>query len=325
MKKLVAILGMLLWTSLIAYGQFTVGTGNIYQVSPGHVGIGYSNGSLLPGQLCVNSELMEVLSLKRTNGNLGGEYRLGLNNSLGNLSFGDGSLFLYSVNNSLSDIVFFPWGSLSGLFELKLMFMKFNGSLCLGITTLPSLSSKLQIFAHSPTASSVVNGISSEVKVDFDNCWNYNLHLTVNKPTTKAIAVKYSNPDINSQNLERFVVFGTGKTYMGEKIYVGGIGQPILHVDGLIATKEVIVSANNNDWTWPDYVFSNEYNLMSTYEVETFIKLNKHLPGIKSEMVIRNEGVKLAEMQVDLLKKVEELTLYIIELQKQVDQLKQRN
>nr|WP_068893383.1 hypothetical protein [Pedobacter panaciterrae] len=76
--------------------------------------------------------------------------------------------------------------------------------------------------------------------------------------------------------------------------------------------------------TWPDYVFHDEYNLPSLKNVEAFIKLNKHLPEIPSEKEIRKDGQDLGEMNSKLLKKVEELTLYLINQQKEIEILKDK-
>jgi len=73
---------------------------------------------------------------------------------------------------------------------------------------------------------------------------------------------------------------------------------------------------------WADYVFAPEYKLLKLNEVETFIAKNKHLPGVPSAAEVDANGVEMVEMDATLLKKIEELTLYIIDLQKQVDELK---
>jgi hypothetical protein len=74
--------------------------------------------------------------------------------------------------------------------------------------------------------------------------------------------------------------------------------------------------------TWPDYVFKNEYQLMPLSELEFFIKTNGHLPDIPIESEVLKNGFNLSEMNVKLLEKVEELTLYLIEQQKQINLLK---
>jgi hypothetical protein len=73
---------------------------------------------------------------------------------------------------------------------------------------------------------------------------------------------------------------------------------------------------------WPDYVFHEDYKLLSLNEVEQYITENHHLPNVPSAAEVEANGVNIGEMNAILLQKVEELTLYIIDLQKQVDELK---
>ncbi|MCG8699233.1 MAG: hypothetical protein MI922_14355 [Bacteroidales bacterium] len=89
-----------------------------------------------------------------------------------------------------------------------------------------------------------------------------------------------------------------------------------LSVNGTIVSEEIKVLADIS--TYPDFVFSDGYNLRPINEVENYIKKYKHLPGIpKAEEVA--EGIALGEMNTKLLLKIEELTLYTIEQQKQLD------
>ena len=66
----------------------------------------------------------------------------------------------------------------------------------------------------------------------------------------------------------------------------------------------------------PDYVFEKDYNLLPLSEVEAFINQNKHLPEVPSAKEMEAEGLNLKEMNLLLLKKVEELTLHVIHLNK---------
>ncbi len=91
-----------------------------------------------------------------------------------------------------------------------------------------------------------------------------------------------------------------------------------MYLDGTLKAKEVFVQSN----VWADYVFSKEYQLMSLYEVEKYINKNKHLPGIPSENEVKERGVDVAKMNVLLMEKVEELTLHVIQLRKELDALK---
>ncbi len=94
-----------------------------------------------------------------------------------------------------------------------------------------------------------------------------------------------------------------------------------LAVEGKIGAREVVVTTA----AWADYVFDPSYSLRPLSEVESFIKVNKHLPEIPSAEEIKTNGHKLGEMDVLLLKKVEELTLYIIEQEKRIKELESKN
>ena len=76
--------------------------------------------------------------------------------------------------------------------------------------------------------------------------------------------------------------------------------------------------------SWPDFVFGNNYKLMNLYELEQYINTNQHLPDVPAAQEVSANGIDLGEMNAILLQKVEELTLHIIELQKQIDELKAR-
>ena len=103
-----------------------------------------------------------------------------------------------------------------------------------------------------------------------------------------------------------------------------GIGtndpQAKLAVNGEILAKSVRV--NTGSTYWPDYVFGNDYNLMSLRELEQYVNAHKHLPGIPSAQEVEEQGdVDLGAMNALLLEKVEELTRYVIDLQNQIDEL----
>ncbi len=73
---------------------------------------------------------------------------------------------------------------------------------------------------------------------------------------------------------------------------------------------------------WCDFVFDNNYSLIPLNELKSYIEANKHLPGIPTEKEVQENDIDLAKMNKLLLQKVEELTLYIIKQQEQIDQLK---
>lgn len=88
-----------------------------------------------------------------------------------------------------------------------------------------------------------------------------------------------------------------------------------LFVEGAIRTRKVKLDAD----TWPDYVFEPEYKLLSLHEVEQYINSHKHLPEIPSAEEISKNGLDVGDTQALLLKKIEELTLYLIEQNKRLD------
>ena len=110
-----------------------------------------------------------------------------------------------------------------------------------------------------------------------------------------------------------------------------------LNVDGRIVCKEEIrVAEVNTDkvnakdinvelGNAADYVFEDGYDLKSLGEVEEYVKSNKHLPGVPSASEFQEKGMNVSEMSNLLLEKVEELTLHLIRLQKEVDQLREEN
>jgi len=90
-----------------------------------------------------------------------------------------------------------------------------------------------------------------------------------------------------------------------------------LAVNGTIRAKEIMV-----DTGWSDFVFEENYRLPPLNEVEHFISKNKHLPGVPTEAEVKESGVTLGNISSKLLQKIEELTLYVIQLNKENDSLK---
>ena len=91
-----------------------------------------------------------------------------------------------------------------------------------------------------------------------------------------------------------------------------------LTVNGKILCEEVKVIL---DVPSSDYVFEKDYNLMPLKEVQSFIQKNKHLPEVPSAQEFKENGYKVGEMDDLLLRKVEELTLYIIDLKEEINEL----
>ncbi|WP_304064838.1 hypothetical protein [Pedobacter glucosidilyticus] len=109
------------------------------------------------------------------------------------------------------------------------------------------------------------------------------------------------------------LAYGGGPNSYFTKLHIDGA----LSVKGQIRSSEVKVEVG----PWPDYVFEDKYTLRSLDDVAAFIKENKHLPEVPSASTVKEEGVSLGEMNSILLKKVEELTLYLLKQDSQMKEM----
>ncbi|MEQ9310674.1 MAG: hypothetical protein RLN90_14555 [Balneolaceae bacterium] len=97
-------------------------------------------------------------------------------------------------------------------------------------------------------------------------------------------------------------------------------GSHRLAVEGSIGAREIKVEASG----WSDFVFENDYDLRTLEEVEEHIKEKGHLPEIPSQAEVTENGINLGEMDAKLLQKIEELTLYLIEQNKKIEELTEK-
>ena len=92
--------------------------------------------------------------------------------------------------------------------------------------------------------------------------------------------------------------------------------------DGILTEQVKVAVKTTNDWS--DYVFTPTYKLMPIKEVAKYIKTHQHLPNVPSAKEVVKEGINMAKMDAKLLEKIEELTLYTIELNKQVEAMQKK-
>ncbi|PVW16533.1 hypothetical protein DDV96_04605 [Marixanthomonas spongiae] len=129
------------------------------------------------------------------------------------------------------------------------------------------------------------------------------------------------------KNVTAFRVKEDNKVLIGNLSTTGSInatpGDYKLYVaDGILTEKLKIALSSSDDWA--DYVFENNYRLRSLSELEKYIKKNKHLPGVPSAKKLEKEGIDVGKMQAKQMEKIEELTLYVISLKKEIEVLKSK-
>ena len=121
-----------------------------------------------------------------------------------------------------------------------------------------------------------------------------------------------------------------GKVAMGVEASETTGGYRLFVADGILTEKVRVAQRNSSEW--PDFVFADDYELRSLQEIREFITANHHLPEVPSAAQVAQEGIDLGKMDATLLRKVEELTLYILaqdekmeKLQAELDALKTSN
>ncbi|MBL7748490.1 MAG: hypothetical protein JNM19_13720, partial [Chitinophagaceae bacterium] len=159
---------------------------------------------------------------------------------------------------------------------------------------------------------------------------DYSTALSIRNPSGSAVFNAYVGGPINGNTISlgtpgampiAFYTNSANRMFIMANGNVGiGTDNPTnkLSVNGNIRSREVIVETAN----WPDYVFENTYQLKPLAEVEKYIKAHNHLPGIPAAAELETKGLHLGDIQKKMMEKIEELTLYIIQQQKEIDTLK---
>lgn len=186
-----------------------------------------------------------------------------------------------------------------------------NNQLAVGFLLNPTNENYLLITDN--TNESNKHGILSKTFHSSD--YGYNTKLLVNRDNTKAFAI-FNNS--TGSEIETFKIYGDGRMQIGKETQLtGNHTNSKLTVNGKIVSQSLFITMNN----WADYVFDENYELPKLTEIEQFYKLNKHLPEIPSEKEIIEKGLDVAEMNKLLLKKIEELTILLVEQEKRISQL----
>ncbi len=150
--------------------------------------------------------------------------------------------------------------------------------------------------------------------------FNYGYGFNDNKPSTSNIFNINQNGVINEGKRTEI----GGSTYINGKTCIGtnnfDANDGLLNVNGNITAEDIKVT----DVVTADYIFEKDYKLLNIDSLALFIKQNEHLPNIPSADEMKQNGITLAKMNGLLLQKIEELTLYMIELKKENEKLKEQ-
>lgn len=329
MKKISITLVAVIVLMQFGHAQWTTSGSNIYNTNTGKVGIGTSspaaqltvqkdsaatqtlyvnrlaNASLelvsttSGAQVTIQSQptSLSILSFNHSTTNYGNIYTNSNNSSLNINGVQNGPL-VFSVNNN------------------EVMRILPSGNIGIGSTT---PSQKLQVGTGTdPTGIiSLWNAYSTsqagQILFKSNNNFDANIGIaaistvdmgTVNESKGSLIfATGNQAPPAEHMRIDNLGNVGIGTTNPGAFK---------LAVNGNIHAKQVNVDLTG----WSDYVFKRDYILPSLTQVKTYIDQNHHLPGIPSEQQVVKDGLDLGEMNKLLMKKVEELTLYLIEKDK---------
>ena len=337
MKKIIILfLGCISFGSISA--QWTTNGNNIYNSNSGNVGIGTTNPQSLldvSGQLRIGKtgSAGRIDFARPGDGNYQGSLGWATDEILRQYFSGGSSSYRISswINNQLTDVVTVNnngnvgIGTTSPSEKLTL-----QGNMLIDGVSYPKiqLSNRLMLqvpiaLENSYTRSFVGQNIawngttnkwsvSDQVYSDFsmmrfENSGTISFYNKVNAGAQPEL----SNGELEAyrrMTIDYYGNVGIGTTApQGYKLAVNG--------DAIFTKAKVKLFAN-----WPDYVFHYTYRLRPLAELEKFIEQNKHLPDVPSAAEVEKNGLDLGDNQALLLKKIEELTLYVIELKKENEQ-----
>jgi len=252
----------------------------------------------------------------------GGNVGIGLVNPAYNLEIaGRTKAKSFSVLSAVSDLVDDnPWYGLGALSNNVVQLAGYYGLLLRTGGAKLELNGNGNIFLNGGNVGIGTTTPTSKLHIDTYNAGDaITLGATYQTGTKYAIGINTNTAFIirdASSGVDRFAISQSGNIGIGTSTPTTKLA-----VNGTIRCQEVLVEAS----PWPDNVFAKDYKLKSITEVDTYIKANNHLPNMPAASEVEQNGVKLSELNTKLLQKVEELTLYLIEQNKQIEELKKEN
>jgi cell division protein FtsL len=241
---------------------------------------------------------------------------VGIGNNVQNLYNSGNSLAINRINATrggsyirlLDNSILFNLVSSAGIDKSVLSIIE-NGNVGIGTTTpaskLDVLGSYAEVSLNANAAASANFRTGGHVQMAINTQLTY--------PYTTSLQSKHATADGEA--------YPIALNPLGGNVGIGTTAPDAkLSVNGNIHAKEVKIDLS---FPAPDYVFAKDYKLKALEEVEDYIEKNSHLPEIPSAKEFEKNGLMLAEMNMSLLKKVEEMTLYMIDQNKAIQDLKQ--
>ena len=155
--------------------------------------------------------------------------------------------------------------------------------------------------------------LSANINLSADNHIDMKSDMIVGRASDSLILIGDRLIKMSSNFIHLSGAVGINTSYVPSDFKLG--------VDGGIIASRVYVKDSGE---WPDYVFTDDYKLMSFAELKTYITENGHLPGLPSANEVQGTGIDLGEMQNLLLQKIEELTLYSLKQQETIEYLEKK-
>lgn len=185
-----------------------------------------------------------------------------------------------------------------------------NGStVSTGIVNIKGTNELLNLNGTNP----LLQFTSGSTKIGYLRIDGSNVKLSVNSTNSAG------NLQLQTQNKTRLWVLSDGKISISDdgKVASGYL----LNVKGKAIAEEVLVQLNGS---WPDYVFAKDYKLMSLPQLKEYVTANNHLPQIPAAEEMK-DGIALGNMNKLLTEKIEQLTLYILQLHDEIEALKKQS
>jgi trimeric autotransporter adhesin len=230
----------------------------------------------------------------------------------------------------------FPFANLFAFGNVKGSLM-LNAAGSIGISYYNGVTNKLRYFIDSTTRTSIGGTAWPKAHVHINNTDDVQDTLRITNNTTghnstdglamgnngnNAFIWNYENANLTlgTNNTERLRIDNSGLVRIGNVNTAAGYK---LFVEQGILTEKVKVAVKTTS-EWSDYVFAPTYKLMPLPQLATYVATQHHLPNVPSASEVVTNGIDIAKMDAKLLEKIEELTLYMIELQQQNEVLSKR-